>query len=183
MKLKAVLQGTILSLLVVGCNDEENLLSNDQDFVPGDLIIGIKSTTSINSVFDLMNEKGVTIDEMSGFFNYSTLPNDSLDYINNELKDKVYLNKRGFNGGSAFISAIENRIIVTEFFFEMNTAAQQDWLTTMNVLKLNNLGNDTKNLVIKVTPGTEEYWIKIFKAHPDVTWVELNYIGAFEPFD
>ena len=183
MRLKAILQTTILTLFIIGCNDEDNLPIDDREFVPGDVIIGIKSTTSINSVFDLMNEREVTIDQMSGFFNYSTLPNDSLDYIINELKDKIYLNKRGFSGGSAFIHAIENRIIVTEFFFEMNMEAQQDWLTTMNILKLNDLGNDTKNLLIKVTPGTEKYWMQLFKIHPYVTWVELNHIGGFEPFD
>ena len=120
---------------------------------------------------------------MSGFFNYSALPNDSLDYIINILKDKIYLNKRGFNGGSAFIHAIENRIIVTQFLFEMTIEAQQDWLTTMNILKLNDLGDGTKNLVIKVTPGTEKHWMQLFKVYPDVTWVELNYEGGFEPLD
>jgi hypothetical protein len=183
MRLKTILQTTILTLFIIACNDDDNLPVDDREFVPGDLIVGIKSTTPISSVFDLMNEKGATIDQMSGFFNYSTLPTDSLDYIINELKDKVYLNKRGFNGGSAFIQETENRIIVTEFFFEMDIEAQQDWLTTMNILKLNDLGNDTKNLVIKVTPGTEKYWMRRFKMHPNVTWVELNYIGGFEPLD
>ena len=122
-------------------------------------------------------EKKVTIDQMSGFFNYSALPNDSLDYIINILKDKIYLNKRGFNGGSAFIHAIENRIAVTQFLFEMNIEAQQDWLTTMNVLKLNDPENGSKNLVIKVAPGTEKRWMQLFKLHRSVAWVELNYIG------
>jgi hypothetical protein len=183
MRLKTILQTAILALVIIACNDEDNSPADVREFVPGDLIIGIKSTASISSVFDLMNEKGVTIDQMSGFFNYSTLPNDSLDYINNVLKDKVYLNKRGFSGGSGFISAVDNRLIVTELFFEMDIAAQQDWLATMDLLKLNDLGNDTKNLVIKVVPGTEEEWTQTFKAHPIVTWVELNYIGGFEPMD
>jgi hypothetical protein len=183
MRPKTILQATILTLFIVACHDEGNLPFDDLEFVPGDISIGIKSTTPINSVFDLMNENEVMIDQMSGFFNYSTLPNDSLDYINNELKDKIYLNKRGFSGGSAFISAVDHRIIVTEFFFEMDMEAQQDWLTTMNKLKLNDLGNDTKNLLIKVTPGTEKYWMQLFKKHPYVTWVELNYMGGFEPLD
>jgi hypothetical protein len=183
MRLKTILQTTILTLFIIACNDDDNLPVDDREFVRGDLIVGIKSTTSISSVFDLMNEKGATIDQMNGFFNYSTLPIDSLDYIIKELKDKTYLNKRGFNGGSAFIHEPENRIIVTELFFEMDIEAQQDWLTTMNILKLNDLGNDTKNLVIKVTPGTEKYWIRLLKIHPNVTWVELNYLGGFEPID
>lgn len=180
MRQKAIL--LVLTLFVVACNDDNSPV-DDRPFVAGDVIIGIKSTTSISSVFDLMNGKGVVIDQMSGFFNYSTLPTDSLDYIINELRDKIYLNKRGFDGGSAFIHAIENRIVVTEFFFEMDLDAQQDWLTTMGLLELNDLGNDTKNVVIKVAPGTERDWIRLFKADPNVTWAELNYIGGFEPLN
>ncbi len=180
MKQKAIL--LVLTLFVIACNDDNSPV-DDRPFVPGDVIIGIKSTTSIGSAFDLMNEKGVIIDQMSGFFNYSTLPTDSLDYIINELRDKIYLNKRGFDGGSAFIHAIENRIVVTEFLFEMDLDAQQDWLATMDLLKLNDLGNDTKNVVIKVAPGTERDWIRLFKADLNVTWAELNYIGGFEPLD
>lgn len=173
----------LLSLLTITCDDNDDQELDERDFVPGDIAIGIKSTTPISTVFDLMNEKGVFIEQMSGFFNYSTLPNDSLNYIISILKSKSYTDRWGGDGGSAFISAVDNRIIVTEFFFNMVPDAQQDWLLTMDLLLLKDLGNDTKNLLINVTPGTERYWMNVFKKHPYVTWVELNYIGGFEPLD
>jgi hypothetical protein len=34
-----------------------------------------------------------------------------------------------------------------------------------------------------VAPGTEKYWMQLFKVHPYVTWVELNYIADIQPLD
>src|SRR5688572_15967934 len=101
MSVRHIFPNILLTLSIIACSDKD-LALDERDFVLGDVVIGIKSTVSINSVFDLMNEKDVFIDKMNGFFNYSTFPNDSLPYVVNELKDKAYLNKRGFKGGSAF---------------------------------------------------------------------------------
>lgn len=181
MKLKTILPTFLFALLMFACSEDDSTPLDDREFVAGDVVIGIKSTTSISSVFDLMNEQDVTIDQMSGFYYYSTLSSDNLDYVISVLKDKPYLNKRGFKGGSAYVSAVDNKIVVTQQLFEMDLEAQQDWLETIELLELQNLGNDTKNLLIKVTPGTEKQWMKFFKSVSEVTWVELNYIGGFEP--
>ena len=183
MRTRIIFQILFLSSLILSCDENDPEKFEERDFVPGDIAIGIKSTVAIDLVFNLMNERGVFIEQMSGFFNYSRLPNDSLEYIKDILKSKPYTDRWGGYGGSAFISAVDNRLIVTEFFFNMDIPAQEDWLSTMNQLELKDLGNDTKNLLINVSPGTERYWMNVFKKHQYVKWVELNYIGGHEPLN
>jgi hypothetical protein len=183
MKLKSTFLILILASIFSACEDGVGPAADKRDFVRGDVIIGIKTDVSINAVFDLMNERDVTIDQMSGFFYYSTLSNDSLDYVIHTLQNKAYCNRGGFKGGSAYVHALDNRIVVTQIFFDMDLDAQQDWVSTIDKLKLHDLGNDTRNLVIEVNPGTEKFWMKKFKEHPYVKWAELNYIGGFEPLN
>ncbi len=135
---------------------------------------------TIERVFEFVNEQDLSIDQMFGYFNFSNLPNDSLNYVTDNLKDKPYLNKRGFTGGSAFISKTDNRITATEFLFEMNTTAQSDWLNTIETLELEDLGNDTQNLTILVAEGTENFWATEFATYPEVQWTELNWIANIE---
>jgi hypothetical protein len=161
-----------LFALVFSCSEDESPQTKEKRFVAGDVLVGIRAEVSIDQVFDLMNEKGVTIDMMSGFFTYSLLPNDSLDYINNQLATKSYLNQRGWN--SQVGSIVEDRIRLTTFFFEMDLPAQTDWLETMEKSQLKDLEAETKSVLVKVTPGTEFEWIEFFKSHPYVTWTELN---------
>ncbi|TRX48071.1 hypothetical protein FNH22_29855 [Fulvivirga sp. M361] len=168
-----------MSIIFSSCHDSD-LPDKNNDFVPGDVIVGIKADISIDQVFELMNEEHVTIDRMSGFFNYSTLPNDSLTYVTNFLKNKPYLNKRGLTGGSAYVHKLDNVIIITEFFFEMDIAAQQDWMKTMQTLELKDLNGDTKNLLIKVDHGMEEHWANKFNDHPYVEWTHLNAYAEIE---
>ena len=58
MKSKILL---IVTILLAACDNRDNK-TEEPIFVPGDLLIGIESDVSIDLVFDLMNEKGVTID-------------------------------------------------------------------------------------------------------------------------
>ena len=180
MRILYIFQVLFLSIFSIGCDEDEPQQLDEREFVPGDVAVGIKSGIPINLVFDLMNEKEVFIQQMSGFYNYSTLPTDSLNFVKNILISKPYTNKWGGTGGSAYI--VENRIVVTELFFQMDLPAQEDWLFTMTQLQLNDLQGDTKNILIKVSPGTEKYWMDIFRKHAYVTFVEPNYIGGLEIF-
>lgn len=166
---------------IVACSDEHlSPISDEREFVPGYVIIGINADVTIERAFEIINQHDLSIDKMSGFFDYSTLPNDSLNYVINYLKDKPYLNKRGFTGGSAFISKVDNRITVTEFLFEMDMSAQLDWLDTRAALELEDLGNDTQSMTVLVEEGTEKRWVSEFEKYPEIQWVELNWIANTE---
>ena len=173
MKHKILIHILIGTILVVACDNGDNKIEEPL-FVPGDLLVGIKSNVSIDMVFDLMNEKGVIIDRMSGFFSYSLLPTDSLTFINDQLITKPYLNKGGWSNQVGKI--VNNRIQLNTIFFEMDLASQLDWLETIKKSQLEDLGVD-KLLFIKVTPGTEKEWLAIFESHSYVRSVSLNWYG------
>jgi hypothetical protein len=181
MRIRYFFQLIYVTLLLLACDEKDPDQLDNRNFVLGNVVIGINSSVSLNEVFELMNEKAAFIEQMNGFFNYSTLPKDSLEYVKNILKSKPYTQQSGIEEASAFVSENDSRIVVTESLFKMDTAAQHDWLLTLNKLELKDLGNETKNLVISVGPGSEKYWIDIFRRHPYVTWAELNYVGGFEP--
>lgn len=83
------------AFLISCTNDEQpELYDQNEDFVPGHIIIGINSDVSIDQVFNLINEQGLFIDYMSGFYSYSTLPTDSISYVVNYLKNKPFKQKR-----------------------------------------------------------------------------------------
>lgn len=179
--MKGILCILLNLLFLCSCKDElNNIHSDENEFEAGKVILGINKDVSIDRVFKIINREGLSIDQMSGFFNYSTLPNDSLDYVINYLKDKSYLTRRGFTGGSAFISRTEKSITVTEFLFNMDQDAQADWLKSIITLKLEDLGNDTQSVAVIVEDGTEKFWASEFNNIPEVKWAELNWFANIE---
>jgi hypothetical protein len=57
---------------------------------------------------------------------------------------------------------------------------QKDWISTKKSLKLS-AGDAEKNVLIKVTPGTEQSWLKKLKNYNIVTWTELNCFAEIIP--
>ena len=141
MKSKILFGVLMVTILLASCDNEDFNKTEDIPFVPGYVLIGIKSDVSIDLVFDLMNEQGVTILSMSGFSSYSLLPNDSLTFINNQLITKSYLHKSGWS--TQLASVVNNRIQLTIFFFEMDLDSQLDWLETIKKSQLKDLGDET----------------------------------------
>lgn len=165
----------VLVFLLFSCAKEQVDPVGDKLFAPGDVIVIIHPDVATKDVFALMNQNGVTIETLSGFFYFSSLPNDSLSFVIDELTNKAYLNGHGFTGGSAFVSKADFRITVIEFFFNMDITAQNDWLKTMDVLKLQPLQNTNRVVYVKVMPGTETLWVERFEEHPYVKAADLNW--------
>ena len=172
MKSKILFDILIVTILLSACDNGENK-TEEPLFLPGDLLIGIKSDLSIDLVFDLMNEKGVAIDRMYGFYTYSLLPIDSLTFINNQLISKSYLNNWDISNQVGKV--VNNRIELHTTFFEMDLMSQLDWLETIKKSQLRDLEAIHKLVIIKVTPGTEKEWKEIFDSHPYVKSVSLNW--------
>jgi hypothetical protein len=173
MKRKILFHILMATILLAACDHEENK-PEEPLFAPGKILVGIKSNVPIDLVFDLMNEKGVAIDVMYGFYTYSLLPIDSLTFINNQTIAKSYLNGRGRSNQVGKV--VNNRIELNTTFFEMDLVSQLDWLETIKKSQLNDLGAIHKLVVINVTPGTEKEWLEIFETHPYVKSVSLNLI-------
>jgi len=62
----------------------------------------------------------------------------------------------------------------------MDPNNQQDWINTEKSLDLIDTKSDTKNIVLKVPVGQEEYWLNNLKTNSMVTWAELNCIGQYQ---
>jgi hypothetical protein len=64
--------------------------------------------------------------------------------------------------------------------FESRKFVPGDLIKTIEQLELYSMGNDTRNLLVKVKPGTEEFWTKQFEASIEVAWVDLNWYADIE---
>lgn len=179
MKNKLILAILIISLF--SCSEDEDPQASTQQFIPGQIIIGIRPEVSIQEVFNLMNKRKALINNMKNFDTYSTLPADQLENVIETLKAKPYLNRPGFEGGNAYVTGSQQRILVNDDFFVMDEAAQKDWLQTEKMLELYTVPRENKYLVVSVKPGHERLLMSLFKAEPEVTYAELNLISEYTP--
>ena len=167
----------LIFLSLIACTDDDStILSSNNEYVPGELVVGIIPQTQISQAFELMNQYDFYIDHASGFEYSSPWPDDSLEYITQYLSAIPYLNNYGFGPG-AFYHELENKIIIMPYFSEMNLANQSDWLNQIDLLELEESNTDFAHLLIKVPVGKEIYWRDELKKNGIVEWVELNYIA------
>ena len=157
--------------------ESDNLCPN---YVKGEVVVGIKNTTSIENVFSLFDQLNLQIDEMNGFFYTSPYPQDSLTNLISFLNTKSYINTRDFSA-SAFVHYQTGIININTIFFDMDPDNQQDWVKTEKSLGLTDTKGDTKNIVLKVPAGQEKYWLDNLKTNSIVTWTELDCIEQLHP--
>jgi hypothetical protein len=172
----------LLGLAAGACQKEAAEPAEPEDtdpFVAGELLVGITEGVPITKAFRLADSLNFTIDHLNGFFYNSTLPKDSIGYVRNVLLRKPYLNKNGFSAGSiysVYFNTDDAKIRITNSFFEMDAASQQDWVATMQQLQLVALPTTTANVRLKVPVGEEKYWRTELRTSTFVKWTELNSI-------
>jgi hypothetical protein len=168
---------------IFSCSKSGSNTSNSgcDNYVKGEVIAGIKNTTSIEDAFSLFNSLDLPIDEMNGFFYTSPYSKDSLANLISYLNTKSYINARGFTA-SGFIHYQTGIINLTNIFFDMNAVNQQDWINTEKTLNLVDTKGGTKNIVLKVPVGQEKYWLGRLKESHMITWTELNCIEQIQLF-
>jgi|SRR5688572_28642230 len=171
----------ILILSIVSCTDND--LQPDYKFVPTDVIIKTKGYFTIDKVFEFINEFGHDVEYVhNGIYN-SDLPSDSLEYVLNYINSKPYTNSDGWHA-SGYVHYLTNRITVFPRLFDIkNSGYQEDWLHTMDVLKLiEKTDAEVSGYVIyfHVPEGHEKEWVEKFKKYDFVEWAELNYILEVE---
>jgi hypothetical protein len=171
----------LLALYIISCKKESTPIKTCPDYVKGDVIVGIKNTTSIQEVFTLFSKLNLPIDQMDGFFFTSPYPKDSLTSLITYLNTKPYIHTRDFSA-NAYVHYQTGIINVVTSFFNLNPVNQQDLVKTIEALKLVDTKGDTKDLFLKVPVGQETYWLKKLKENDMVTWTELNCIEQILPF-
>lgn len=172
----------ISTLLTISCssNDEPQ---PDYKFVPTDVIIKTKGYFTIDKVFEFINGFDHDVESVYNGVYTSDLPSDSLEYVLNYLNVKPYTNSSGWNVGG-YLHYQTNQITVFPRLFEIkNKDYQEDWLNTLDTLKLvEKTDTEISGYIIyfHVPVGQEKEWVIKFKKLDFVEWAELNYIIEIE---
>ncbi len=85
--MKTIITLFLLIVILSSCsNDNSNL--DTQEFIPGEVSVGIKSGTDITEVFDFINQFELEVDNVNSLSFTSNLPPDSLQYVLDQFKRK-----------------------------------------------------------------------------------------------
>lgn len=177
-KFLIVLVGILLS-----CSREDTTVET-QEFVAGEISVGIKSGTDINAIFNFINEFEHKANRISGLTFTSDLPADSLGYVLDYLNKKTYTNHKTNSLVTGYIHYETNKITLFPKLFEMDKIAyQNNWHLAMKELKLSHTHHIELNSGIidfYVPIGSEITWKNEFKKHKVVQWATLNYLADIE---
>ncbi|RPD49849.1 hypothetical protein DNI29_03365 [Hymenobacter sediminis] len=143
----------LLVLLLLGCSKKEEAL----DFVPGQVAIGTQDATTIPQLFTLANARGLSVVYVFPARYSSTLPSDSLDYLRRQLATKAYANAPDWPVQIAH-NVQTNTVQLTIRLVDMTVPNQQDWLTTVQDLRLQELPGG-KSALLQVPIGEEKRWV------------------------
>lgn len=153
--------------LLLGCAGEDE----GPRFVPGNVIVGFKKEVSLREALEFASVNADSIATVRGFYYYSNLPNDSLNFINTVLAN------RKIESASAEVSAIEHRIVVIkDYLNDDDKSTILEWLaiTEDPVLQFHDK-QILKSMMFFIKPGSEKQWVQQFVSHPYVRFAELNY--------
>ena len=170
---------TLIGFSTSCSNDDSEIES--QEFVPGEVSVGIKSGTDINNLFNFINQFELEVDMIYSLSFTSDLPSEKLKFVLNNLNAKTYTN----DGKNWFVTGYllyqTNQIWIFPRLFDMNNIDyQQDWLTSMVELELQDKHNKDLNsgiISFKVPKGQELEWEERFESYDIVEWAELNFIS------
>ncbi len=169
---------------LTSCSNDDSE-TETQEFVPGEVSVGIKSGTDINDLFNFINQFDLEVDNVNSLSFTSNLPSDNLQFVLDNLNEKNYTND-GINWFvTGYLHYQTNQIWIFPRLFDLNNIDyQQDWLTSMVELELQDKHNVDLNSGIirfKVPEGQELEWENQFESYDIVDWAELNYIADIEP--
>jgi len=174
----------ISTIGILSSCSNDNADSKSQEFVPGEVIVGIKSGTNINEVFDFINQFDNNVDNLNSLTFTSNLPADSLQYVLDNLNQKTYTNDGVRWSVTGYLHYQTNQITIFPRLFEIdNREYQTDWLSSMKELELSEKHNIELNsgiILFNVPIGREMEWENQFEKSMLVDWAQLNYIADIE---
>ncbi|SHF94599.1 hypothetical protein SAMN05444483_103335 [Salegentibacter echinorum] len=171
--------------ILSGCSSNDDADVDTREFVPKEIAVGIKSGTAIKETFHFINQFDHKVDKLNSLTFTSNLPSDSLQYVLDFLNKKPYTND-GINWFvTGYLHYQTNQITIFPKLFGIDKLEyQNDWLITMEGLKLNEKHNTELNSGIVrfyVPEGKEKEWKSRFENHEIVDWAELSYIADIVP--
>lgn len=152
---------------------------SDGTYVAGDVLVGMRETTTLPQTFQLFNTHAFSIKSVLGPVYISRLPTDSIDYVIRELNTKSYINSGGWKAvknGNVYLHYQTNNLTVIPRLMDMTPANQQDWLATAQRLQLQEQPGMVKSCHLNVPLCSEPYWVGQLQPNSLVKWAELNHI-------
>jgi len=167
--------GLVLLLsALVSCQKNTAEPKEEAEFVPGELAIGTRETATVTQTCELLNSYNVSILSVSVPHYVSTLPLDSLKYVERILNTKPYINDGGWS--AKVLQNSQNNTLFTNLrLMNMSLANQQDWLDTMQQLRLQEQPQLYTSYLLKVPIGEEKKWLAELQQQSVVRWAEPNY--------
>ncbi|GAA4289874.1 hypothetical protein [Aestuariibaculum suncheonense] len=178
--MKLAITFTLAFIFFVSCST-----SDSREFVAGEVLVGIKSGTDISNTFELINLLQLKVENIRSLTFTSEMPSDNLQYILDELNSKSYTNDGVDWFVTGYIHSETNQITIFPKLFGIDdTEFQNDWLNSMNELKLDEKHNTELNsgvIHFYVPIGQEIKWRNRLTNYSIVDWAELNYIDEIQP--
>ncbi len=175
----------LLLVLLVACKKHSDQDVNTcPDYVPGDLVVGIASSATLEDAFFIFTAYGLSIEQADGFLYTSPYPADSAASLAAYLDTKPYIHAHGFGVGSGNVFVhYQTRVLqVALTYWDMNGVNQHDWTVTHRALQLTRVASPFQYLVLRVPAGQELQWLKKVRTNTITTWAELNCRNQMRPF-
>lgn len=182
MTARSLLFIMIFSFVIGGCRKDNPSGNNEEDFVKGQVLVGIDSTVSLELTFNYINALSLSISQASGFTFTTTLGKDHIPSIVELLNSKPYINHQGFSA-SVWEHYQSGIVYNTSFLWNMTRQNQVDYLSTLNNLKMKEKLTPYRSVSIMVPEGMEKLWINKLKNEKWVSWAELNYHSKIAPWE
>ena len=162
----------IAMLILLACRSSDD--SDTQDYVQGEIILGIGNLLPADSVFAIVNYYNHDLINAGPFFFKSPFSKDSLASLTNAILSKNYLSYHGF---PPVYDTSRSQIAVNCYFVNLDKNDQIDWHALITRFQMDTLAYDVpKVALVRVPDGKEKYWIDKYENRPHVLFAELNYI-------
>jgi hypothetical protein len=166
MKKRTALLFACFVLILAACSEEKEPAP---EYSPGLIRINV-SNLPANEVFDLVNGYSLIIEEIDFQLMYTPFTSDSIPFLVLELGSKAYFPFFSENQiTTGFSNPSPDGLTIITLLNDMTLANQQDWLQTMDKLQLQE-SNMGRLLIVSVPVGTEQEWINILKADPNIEY-------------
>lgn len=166
----------LLLFFAIGCKDKNT--PPVPRFVPTDVIVKTKKDFAIDRVFDFINRYDHQVEYIYNTIYTSTLPPDSLQYVLDYLNGKTYTNRKDWpvSGYRHYLTDVIH--IFPRLYDIKDKANQQDWLRSMQVLKLKEVtdrGEINGSIIyFHVPQGSELEWVERYEKMNFVDWSQVN---------
>lgn len=172
----------IFSYAISGCKKDKSTGNHEEDFVKGQVLVGIDSTVSLERTFNYINALSPSIGQASGFTFTTTLGKDHIPSIIELLNSKPYINNHEFSA-SVWEHYQSGIVYNTSILWDMTQQNQLDYLTTLKSLKMTEKLTPYRSLLIIVPEGMEQLWLNRLKDQKWVSWAALNYHTKVAPWE